>query len=82
MLDDATYTEARFALAADDRLLLYSDGLVERRGSDLAAGLGRLRSAVATSEGQPEQLLDDVLGALDPPGDDDVTLLAVARTSA
>jgi hypothetical protein len=27
----------------------------------------------------PDELLDDVLAALDPPGDDDVTLLAVAR---
>jgi serine phosphatase RsbU (regulator of sigma subunit) len=81
MLDDAVYAEARFPLAGTDRLLLYSDGLVERRRSDLAAGLDRLRSAAAAARAEPEALLDDVLTALDPPGDDDVTLLAVARTA-
>jgi serine phosphatase RsbU (regulator of sigma subunit) len=80
MLDDATYAQAAFTLGGADRLLLYSDGLVERRGSDIAAGLDALRSAVAAAAGEPERLLDDVLAALDPPGDDDVTLLAVART--
>jgi serine phosphatase RsbU (regulator of sigma subunit) len=80
MLDDATYAQAAFTLAGADRLLLYSDGLVERRRRDLAVGLDRLRSAVATASAEPEQMLDDVLTALDPPGDDDVTLLAVART--
>jgi serine phosphatase RsbU (regulator of sigma subunit) len=81
MLDDARYAEARFTLAGADRLLLYSDGLVERRGSDLAAGLDRLRSVVAAAAGEPERLLDDVLAAFDPPDTDDVTLLAVARTT-
>ncbi len=80
MLDDARYAEARFTLAGADRLLLFSDGLVERRGSDLAAGLDRLRSVVAAAASEPERLLDDVLAGLDPPDTDDVTLLAVART--
>jgi light-regulated signal transduction histidine kinase (bacteriophytochrome) len=80
VLDDARYTQARFTLAGADRLLLYSDGLVERRGSDLAAGLDLLRSLVAAGAGEPETLLDDVLTALDPPDTDDVTLLAIART--
>ena len=80
VLGDARYAQARFTLAGADRLLLYSDGLVERRGSDLAAGLDRLRSLVAAGAGEPETLLDDVLTALDPPDTDDVTLLAIART--
>jgi two-component system, chemotaxis family, sensor kinase Cph1 len=82
VLDDATYAQASFTLAAADRLLLYSDGLVERRRSDLATGLDRLRSVVATAAGEPERLLDDVLAGMDPPDVDDVTLLAVARTPA
>jgi light-regulated signal transduction histidine kinase (bacteriophytochrome) len=80
MLHDATYAQARLTLAGADRLLLYSDGLVERRRSDLAVGLDRLRSAVAAAAAEPEQLLDDVLATMDPSGDDDVTLLAVSRT--
>jgi serine phosphatase RsbU (regulator of sigma subunit) len=81
VLDDATYAQAAFTLAAADRLLLYSDGLIERRRSDLASGLDRLRSAVATAAAEPERLLDDVLAAMAPSDADDVTLLAVARTA-
>ena len=79
MLDDATYGEVRFPLAGEDRLLLYSDGLVERRRSDLGRDFDALRAAVAGARSGPEEMLDDVLTRLDPPGDDDVTLLAVAR---
>ena len=81
MLDDARYAEARFSLAGDDRLLLYSDGLVERRRSDLGRDIDALRAAAARARTAPAELLDDVLAALDPPGDDDVTLLAVARAA-
>ena len=80
VLDDARYAEARFPLGGEDRLLLYSDGLVERRRSNLAEGLDALRAAVAGARTGPDELLEDVLGSLDPPGDDDVTLLAIART--
>jgi chemotaxis family two-component system sensor kinase Cph1 len=82
VLDDASYAETRFPLGGADRLLLYSDGLVERRGADLAAGLEQLRSVVAAASSDPERMLDDVLARLDPPDADDVTLLAVARTGA
>jgi two-component system, chemotaxis family, sensor kinase Cph1 len=78
---DATHRQGELTLADTDRLLLYSDGLVERRRSDLAVGLDRLRSAVAVAAGEPEQLLDDVLAAMAPSDDDDVTLLALARTT-
>ncbi|MGY2082401.1 SpoIIE family protein phosphatase [Blastococcus sp. SYSU DS0539] len=80
LLDVAGYCEVRLTLAGDDRLLLFSDGLVERGAGGLAAGLEDLRAAVAGGPVAPQALLDAVLGALDPPRTDDVTLLGVART--
>ncbi|TYP90750.1 SpoIIE family protein phosphatase [Blastococcus xanthinilyticus] len=80
LLDVAGYRETRLRLAGDDRLLLFSDGLVERGPGGLDAGLAALRGAVAAGPVPPKALLDAVLATLDPPGTDDITLLAVART--
>ncbi len=67
-------------LTSGATLLLYTDGLVERRGADLDRGLGLLRSTVeaAGPAGGPEALCDRVLADL--VGDrlaDDVALLAI-----
>jgi anti-sigma regulatory factor (Ser/Thr protein kinase) len=59
------------------RLTLYTDGLVEHRGSDIDTGIGRLAEALDRSdvpvEGLPGVLADALLPA-DP--DDDVAVLA------
>jgi serine phosphatase RsbU (regulator of sigma subunit)/GAF domain-containing protein len=79
LLDEVDYPEIRLRLAGPDRLLLYSDGLVERRDVPLPDRLDALCAAVAAG-GEPDALLDDVLAALDPPDADDVTLVALGRT--
>ncbi|SDQ13445.1 SpoIIE family protein phosphatase [Quadrisphaera sp. DSM 44207] len=59
-------------------LLLYTDGLVERRGSSLDDGLSWLCEAVAALAQLPlEQLCDALLGELQGAVEDDVALLAV-----
>lgn len=80
VLDAPSYAEARLSLRGNDRLLLFSDGLVERLPGGLGDGLEVLRAAVSAGPVEVEALLDAVLGALTPPGTDDITLLAVART--
>jgi serine phosphatase RsbU (regulator of sigma subunit) len=72
--------EARLTPAGDDRLLLFSDGLVERGRGGLGKGLDDLRTTVASGPVEPQALLDAVLAALNPPSTDDVTLLCIART--
>jgi anti-sigma regulatory factor (Ser/Thr protein kinase) len=63
----------------DDRsvLVLYTDGLIERRGESLARGLERLRSAVRST--RPHRLcatlMDSLIGNYIP--DDDVAVLAL-----
>ena len=71
--------EARLSLGGDDRLVLFSDGLVERGRGDLATGLEDLRKAVRSGPAEPQALLDAVLGTLNPPDTDDVTLVGIAR---
>ncbi|MFD3457689.1 SpoIIE family protein phosphatase [Streptomyces sp. NPDC058691] len=64
----------------DDTLVLYTDGLVERRGEDIDAGLARLADVLARHRGAgPERLADAVLGELLPPGGvtDDTALVVV-----
>ena len=80
VLDEVGYPEARLQLAGDERLLLFSDGLIERRGIDLAQSLEELRDLVANGPVDPHELLDAVLGSLTPNGTDDVTLVGIART--
>ncbi|WP_146615435.1 SpoIIE family protein phosphatase [Nonomuraea aridisoli] len=62
-------------------LALYTDGLIETRGSDLEAGMRRLGAALARAP-QPlddlcASLIDSIVG--DTPAEDDIALL-VART--
>ncbi|MGK5112353.1 MULTISPECIES: SpoIIE family protein phosphatase [unclassified Geodermatophilus] len=60
-------------------VLLFTDGLVERRDADLDAGMVRLRQALIDLAGLPlEQMLDEVLERLvDGSPEDDVALVAV-----
>jgi len=75
----ARRTESVVELDRGATVLLYTDGLVERRDSDLDAGMVRLRDAVAQLAHLPlEQLLDEVLERLvDGHPEDDVALVAV-----
>jgi serine phosphatase RsbU (regulator of sigma subunit) len=86
LVDRAGYRETRLRLSPGDRLLLYSDGLLERRGGRLDQGLAALRSAAESSlagaDAAPAPLVDAVLGALDPPDADDVTVVGLALTGS
>jgi len=83
LLDEAGFREGRATLSAADRLLLCSDGLLERRGADLADGLEALRAAGAAAGALPAQdLVDRVLAVLDPPDADDVTVVGIALSPA
>jgi serine phosphatase RsbU (regulator of sigma subunit) len=60
-------------------VLLYTDGLIERRDADLDAGMVRLREVLIELAGLPlEELLDEVLERLvEGHPEDDVALVAV-----
>jgi integral membrane sensor domain MASE1/anti-sigma regulatory factor (Ser/Thr protein kinase) len=59
-------------------LLLYTDGLVERRGVSIDDGLARLRSEASRAGTDVEQLCDHLLRTMVPdPVSDDVAMLAL-----
>jgi PAS domain S-box-containing protein len=72
-----TYAEAEHLLGADATLLLYTDGLIERRGEPIDNGLDHLASSASANHEGVEDLCDHLIRALDPVGDDDVALLAL-----
>ncbi|MFM9369689.1 SpoIIE family protein phosphatase [Streptomyces sp. Da 82-17] len=73
------FESARLTLAAGDRLVLFTDGLVEHRDRDLDTGLALLRTTLAGAPGTPEETCTAVLDALLPPHPDDDVALLVAR---
>jgi serine phosphatase RsbU (regulator of sigma subunit)/DNA-binding response OmpR family regulator/anti-sigma regulatory factor (Ser/Thr protein kinase) len=66
-------------LAPGDTLLLYTDGLVERRDESIDVGFERLRDVLRDGPDDVEELCDLVLDRTldDYPGQDDVAVLAV-----
>lgn len=77
-IDDTTYTTLRAPIADDDTLVLYTDGLVERRGETLDAGLERLAAAASSGPPELEALCSHLLARLLPADghlSDDVTAL-------
>ncbi len=76
---DTRYTQEIVELPVGSMLLLYTDGLVERRGESIDNGLDRLRAAVSEGPREPEQLVEHLLRTLVGTGErgDDIALLAV-----
>ncbi|WP_051817219.1 SpoIIE family protein phosphatase [Kitasatospora sp. NRRL B-11411] len=71
------YEQTVTELRADHALLLYTDGLVERRGEDIDVSLARLSALRLPADGPLDSLLDGTLAALAPEdAEDDIALLA------
>ncbi|MEU3693201.1 SpoIIE family protein phosphatase [Streptomyces narbonensis] len=73
-----SYREQRIGLRPGDTLLLYTDGLVERRHDGLDEGLARLATEVERlADRSPERLVDELLTTATGDTDDDTSLVAV-----
>ncbi len=79
-LDPATSRGERVTvLEPGSTLLLYSDGLVERRAESLDDGIARLAGLLAERGGVgPEQLCDLLVATVGPDSADDIVLLVLA----
>jgi serine phosphatase RsbU (regulator of sigma subunit) len=76
-----TPEESRTVVASKTCLLAFTDGLVERRGENIDAGLERLRQVAPGHAGHVDDLLGGILADLTPDGsDDDIAILGVQWT--
>jgi PAS domain S-box-containing protein len=75
----SSYGTAKTALGRGETLVLYTDGLVERRDEHLDTGIARLASLVAAIAGDgpglAQSLVDDALHLSEPDHHDDICLL-------
>ncbi|HYT30004.1 MAG TPA: SpoIIE family protein phosphatase [Actinomycetota bacterium] len=80
-VDASGYAPAEGLLPEGGTLLLYTDGLVERRGEPLDLGLGRLRRAMEDGPDDPEELCDHLIRTMIRADghEDDVALIAIRR---
>jgi serine phosphatase RsbU (regulator of sigma subunit) len=80
----SVYSSASLSIPEGATLVAYTDGLVERRGEDLAVGMGRLANAVRMSATKPLQaLVSDVLASMrDDQAADDIAVLALRRSGS
>ena len=78
----ASYRAIEVQLQPRSTLVLYTDGLVERRGEVIDTGLARLEAACQSGPRDPEALCDHILGELldGAESDDDVALLVFSLT--
>ncbi|MCX5074258.1 SpoIIE family protein phosphatase [Streptomyces sp. NPDC060334] len=81
------HTSGTIALGPGSTAVLYTDGLVERRGEDIDEGVAALERALAGAQGTPSVICDRLMRALgvDADHDDDVAVMVLqqpARTGA
>ncbi len=73
----AAYADAEYQMLGPATIVLYTDGLIERRGETIDVGLERLRDAVRGHGVDAKKLCDHLTGTLlSETSDDDVALLA------
>ena len=82
-VEERAYETHEAPTGAGDAVVLYTDGLIERRGESLDVGLERLADAAVSGPEDPQAMCEHILErVLEPPGQryDDVTAV-VARLS-
>ncbi|HET6505021.1 MAG TPA: SpoIIE family protein phosphatase [Amycolatopsis sp.] len=76
-LADPEFAETTTVLRPDDMLVLYTDGLIERRSVVIDESLARLSSAATRIAGTVEEIADGLLEHSSPDTDDDTCLIVV-----
>jgi len=80
----ARYVQSRFCLPEGATLFCFTDGLVERRGEDIDAGLGRLAATLSKAADRPvDELVAHAVATLrHADAADDIAALAIRRVGA
>jgi serine phosphatase RsbU (regulator of sigma subunit) len=78
VLDEPAYAEREHPFGPGDLLLLYTDGLVERRDESIEVGIARLARVLGATGVDVESVCDDVIASMtDDLQADDVAIVAV-----
>jgi anti-sigma regulatory factor (Ser/Thr protein kinase) len=72
-------TQHEVDLSSNTRVVLYTDGLVERRGEDLELGIKTLGERLSDLEGPVESVPEELASAMLPDGPDDDVAILIAR---
>jgi chemotaxis family two-component system sensor kinase Cph1 len=72
-----TYAPSAFTIEPGHGLVMYSDGLVERRGEAIDDGLDRLAETLSRAGDAPASSIGTAMGSGNT--DDDVTIVALRR---
>lgn len=76
-LKNVTYAASTFTIEPGHRLVMYSDGLVERRGEAIDDGINRLAEILTRPGDAPASRIREVMEWDD--GHDDVTIVTLRR---
>ncbi|WP_179468077.1 SpoIIE family protein phosphatase [Mycolicibacterium vinylchloridicum] len=79
-VERASYSEGHVQVCEGDILVMYTDGLIERRGQDIESGMARVQDLVAEWSGDeslPQACRELTHTLAPPPRDDDVCVVAV-----
>lgn len=80
LLPGHEYATSTLSLRPGDLLLLYTDGMIERRGEDIMQGIDTLRTILLSCEGLgAQEALDRIMAAYTPEYHDDDTCLVAVR---
>jgi len=74
---NASYTSTTVSAAAGATLIVFTDGLVERRGENIDVGLERLRAQVSSNHASLDQLLTQLLSELGEHAPDDTAVAGI-----
>lgn len=76
-MPDVQYGEEEVQLEREDILLMYTDGLVERRDASVTESLAQLLAVASRPAGSLEKRLDNLLTYSSSDTDDDTCLIGV-----
>jgi serine phosphatase RsbU (regulator of sigma subunit) len=73
------YEQVVIPITPNSTLIAYTDGLIERRGEDIAVGMERLRSAASYAAPSVDDLLTNIIYRIfgEQPADDDTAILGI-----
>ncbi|MEQ4724202.1 SpoIIE family protein phosphatase [Nonomuraea sp. B19D2] len=77
VVDNASYEECQLKMEPQDTLLMYTDGLIEGRGSNVRHALDRLLAAAAGQVDDLDDYLDHLLSQDIADTDDDICLIGI-----